>query len=186
MLCVVAMFHVTASELTKSECNLHATCAIRHTANSIHIFPGPFFPFWRCFSTATENKTFFKVNVNRVAPAISTIFDVPDFELALAWSGTQSTWICRQTCTTISFHCPWCAIGSGTSSEGEGTVNRIVNFFLSRLSQWDHLLATNDIVLRIHTQIFAFIARYAELEELANTRIPILPLIAIIDRLIGS
>ena len=112
MLRVMAVFHVTASELTKSECDLHATCAIGHSANSIHIFPGPAFPLWRSFSTPAENDAFFEVNVNWMAPAISTIFDVPDFEMALAWSGTQSPWICRQPCSTIGLHCPRGTIGT--------------------------------------------------------------------------
>ena len=65
-------------------------------------------------------------------------------------------------------------------------MDRIVNFLLKRLPQWDHLLATDDIVLGIHTQVFAIIARYSELKELTDTRISVDPLIASIDRLIGS
>ena len=187
MLRVMAMLHITSGELAESKGDLHAASAIGHPANSVHVFPGPFFPFWRSFSTAAENQAFFEVNMNRMAPAISTIFKVPNFQLTLTWCGTQSPCICRQACAAIGLHRPWCAIGSGASSKCEGAVDRIVNFLLSRLSQWDHLLATDHIIRRIHAEVFAIIARYAELKEFADTGISTDPPIAtIIDRAVLS
>ena len=102
-----------------------------------------------------------------MTPAITGIFDSPDFQIAERGSCRYSTGIHCESGSVIGLDRPWCIVSAAATPERECPVRCVCNLFCIGPRQGNHRLSAGDILLRIHTQVFTVEGLNSELEELA-------------------
>ena len=159
---VVAVFHVGSSEFAESKRNLDAVGAVRHPAYPVEVFACPAFPLWGGLATSAEDESFLEMDVDGVAPAAATVFQMPDFELAELGGRRQPARVHCESGAAIGLDRPRCVVGASGTTKGKGSVDRVLDLLSGRLAQGNHLLLAADEICRIHAPIDLIIASNAE------------------------
>ena len=182
----MAVFHITSGKLTESQGDFHHRATVIHGTDSVNILASPAFPLGRSFAVLGQDLPFFEVDVNRMAPAVSAIFDGPDLKIAQRGSGRDATGIHGEPGTTVGLDGPRSRVGTATTTKLEVSTGGVGDLVSRRSRQRNHFLATDHVLGRIHALVHTIVGLNAELEELADTGVSTEVSGRSFGRLIGS
>ncbi len=182
----MAVFDITSGKFTESQGDFHHRAAVIHGTDSVNILASPAFPLGRSFAVLGQDLPFFEVDVNRMAPAVSAIFDGPDLKIAQRGSGRDATGIHGEPGTTVGLDGPRSRVGTATTTKLEVSTGGVGDLVSRRSRQRNHFLATDHVLGRIHALVHTIVGLNAELEELADTGVSTEVSGRSFGRLIGS